>query len=47
MVSDWLNKMAGRALDKVYLKTTSPGPLVQIQNQFTQMFIIRPADKIG
>ena len=35
------NKMAVRALDKKYLKTTSPPEtLVQIQNSFTEIFLI-------
>ena len=41
------NKIATNALDKKYLKTTSPEPLVQIQNKFTQMFLKRPSDKIA
>ena len=39
--STLLNKMATKALDKNYLKTTpSAEPLVQIQNNFTAMFQI-------
>ena len=40
--------MATRAVDKKYPKTVSPPePLVQIQNNFTQMFFRRPSDEIA
>ena len=41
------NNMAARALDKKYLKTTSPEPVVQIQGNFTEMFLIMPSAKIA
>ena len=41
-----LNKRAVRALDKKYLYTTSaPKPLVQIQNNFTELFPMMPLTK--
>ena len=40
-------KGAARALDKKYLQTTfSPEPLVQIQNNFTEMFLMLPSTKL-
>ena len=40
--------MATRALDTKYLSTTfSPDPLVQIQNNFTEMFVIMPSSIIA
>ena len=39
-------KMAARAVDKKYLKTTSPETLVQIQNNFREMILIMPSTKI-
>ena len=40
------NKMANRAKDKKYLYTTSAEPMIQIQNNFTEMFLIMPSTKI-
>ena len=43
-----LNKRATRALDKKYLETASPPePLVQIQNNFTELFLMMPSTKIA
>ena len=42
-----LNKRAARALDKNYLKTTSPEPQVQFQNNFTELFLMMPSTKIA
>ena len=41
------NKTAARAQDKKYLQTTSPEPLVQIQNIFTEMFLMMPITTIA
>ena len=42
------NKRAARALDKKYLLATSPPePLVQIQNYFTDMFLMMPSTKLA
>ena len=41
------NRRAARAPDKKYLKMTSPEPLVQIQNNFTELFLIMPFTKIA
>ena len=42
------NKRAARAVDKKYLKTTSPPkPLVQIQNNCTELFLMMPSTKIA
>ena len=38
-------KRAVRVVDKKYLQTTSPEPLVQIQNNFTDFFLIMPSPK--
>ena len=38
-----MNKSATRAIDKIYLKTTPSEPLVQIQNNFTEMFLALPS----
>ena len=40
------NKTAARALDKNYFKTTSADALVQIQNNFKEMFLIMSYAKI-
>ena len=42
-----MNKIVARALDKKYLLTTSPEPLVQIQINFPEMFLIIPSAKIA
>ena len=40
--------MVTRAQDNKYIqKTSPPEPLVQIQNYFTEMFLIKPSSKIG
>ena len=42
-----LNKGTARALDKKCPSTTSSEPLVQIQNNFTELFLIKPFTKIA
>ena len=42
-----LNKKASRALDEKNLWTTSPEPLVQIQNNFTELFLMMASTKIA
>ena len=40
--------MAARAVDKKYLKTTSPPqPLVQIQNNFKEIVLLMPFVRIA
>ena len=41
-----VRRRAFRALDRKYLKITSPEPLVPIQNNFTEMFLKIPSTKI-
>ena len=44
--STLMNKGAARALDKkCILMTFPPEPLVQIQNNFTEMFLMMPSSK--
>ena len=39
-----MDKMIARALDKKYILTTSsPEPLVNIQNNFTEFFLMMPS----
>ena len=41
-------KRAARAPNKKYIKTTSPSEsLVQIQNNFTELFLMMPSTKIA
>ena len=40
-------KMAARTLDKKYFEIISTEPLIQIQNNFTEMFIIKPSTKFA
>ena len=40
-----LNKGAARALDKKYLPEPSPEPVVQNQNNFTEMVLMLPSTK--
>ena len=41
------SKKATRVLDKKYLKITSPTePLIQMQNNFTEIFLMMPSTKI-
>ena len=43
-----LNKMAAKAPDRKYLqKASTPEPLVQIQNNFTELFLIIPSTNIA
>ena len=39
-------KRAAKALDKKCLQITSPEPLVQIQNNVTEMSLVLPSTKI-
>ena len=41
------NKMAARSQGEKYLSKTSAESLVQIQNNFTEMFLIMPSAKIA
>ena len=41
------NKKAARTTDKIFLTTSPPEPLVQIQNIFTEMFLMMPFYKIA
>ena len=42
-----MNKRIARALDKKYILTTSPPePLVHIQNNFTEFFLMMPSTKL-
>ena len=44
----WLrNKGAARALDKKCLLMASPEPLAQIQNDFTELFLIMDSTKFA
>ena len=40
-------KKATRALEKKYLKTISPEPLVQIQNNLLELFLMIPSTRIA
>ena len=39
-------KGVGRAIDKKYIQMKSPEPLVQNQNNFTEIFLMLPSTKI-
>ena len=42
-----MDKRIARALDKKYILTTSsPEPLVYIQNNFTEFFLMMPSTKL-
>ena len=42
-----MDKRIARALDKKYILTTSPPePLVHIQNNFTEFFLMMPSTKL-
>ena len=41
------NTGAARPLDKMFLTTSAPKPLVQIQNNFTELFLMIPFTKIA
>ena len=43
-----MDKRIARALDKKYILTTSPPePLVYIQNNFTEFFLMMPSTKLN
>ena len=41
------NSGAARAPEKIFFKMISPEPLVQIQNNFTELFLLIPSTKLA